>query len=635
MQIIVVLRFIRQMFYLHQGNMQMDLIKLILNLAAPELRVMPGGGSFAFLLVQDSTVQNAINNSGINVWFSTDIANSDGGAQHFDAQFGTGDPPPGTDLPPQIDMFIEDLSSQPFQVPNARGFNFYDGDMDDNVFSFKPLRADIDADNNGTLLRSTSAGLSYADGYKHYLPGHDGEEFVLSTTDQFRQLSGDYQAQEIQIVIPGAGSDTDEFDSVEFEITDVTRYFGWTGNGSDPAVEGAANEEDVSFAEFGNQRTATGTIGSDRITVPVFVKDTAAHATIDVRFIRDGQVLLTHTIETSKDTDGDKMADSWEQIEIDKLNSQFGVGPGDFGYFGNISELTANKQTELADLDGPNNSDGGVNLPERISSGPKIDAFTAIQEYRGFKLDGGYEHQGGLTRFSPAYAEFIIEADFMSNLEIKIDDDGNGSEESHNVTNTLTDTMEKVVDGFNDPNDGAGIKAYYVVDEVAAEHIIPQGGTDQFSDYLFEHSSKRFKFQHPSEAGQYANRFAGLVVFGESAIRSDGTPAGGGMADTGNEGVYVLLSKKKEQFLNFFDGESKESLDTFTNMLARTSVHELIHTIVKAPNNSGPFGTQDHLVDPAYIDNVMYGLLKQNSDIIKISDPIRELIQPAFIRSVG
>jgi hypothetical protein len=130
---------------------------------------------------------------------------------------------------------------------------------------------------------------------------------------------------------------------------------------------------------------------------------------------------------------------------------------------------------ELLDPDGVTDALGFTTLSavelaagapaDRNEHGAGGDGRTARQEYRGYILDGGGHdwgggnaHAGGHARLSPVYKDFLVEVDPMTGTTHLPDEAG------------IRDWMDDVAAGMSQAVDGAGLRMWYILQDLGTPH---------------------------------------------------------------------------------------------------------------------------------------------------------------------
>jgi Bacterial Ig domain len=231
---------------------------------------------------------------------------------------------------------------------------------------------DLDVDNNGSLLDAE-------DGTENYLPGYVGEDDVLSTGTEFSDWH--YLGQQMRVIVEGIGSDSD-VQQVTFQLLDVTNYEGYSENTSDPAIEGAGQDNDLSFSQFANQDLGFATIEQNRSWTPLWAKDYGADANIQVSF-QVGMVTAGKTIAAFKDEEnggaGDGIPDKWEEAMVTEWNARYGTSiPVNNAFFGHDDDKEPKDPDRPGAVFQSPNANGNVSIsdirPDR-SSGTVTVAF--------------------------------------------------------------------------------------------------------------------------------------------------------------------------------------------------------------------------------------------------------------------
>ncbi|WP_165073867.1 fibronectin type III domain-containing protein [Paludisphaera rhizosphaerae] len=310
------------------------------------------------------------------------------------------------------------------------------------------VNVDLDVNGNGSLLDAV-------DGAMNYLPGYEGKTQKISTGNSFKNTT--FVGQNMSIIADGVGAGMG-IDSVQFSLT-TTSHLGYAGNAglTDPAFgPGGANNNDFSFLQSTNGISAMGVMAQRLTSVDFWAKDYGGAAVVKVEFMSGGRVILTVNLRVPLDMDSDGISDAWERQKVQEWNVQYGTShPVDVTVFSNGDD------SELQD------PDGGTGILS-FSYGPAMgnqaavgDGKTVFQEYRGYIFDGGgYDWNGtnnlnasGHTRLNPAFKELLVEVDAMAGI-------------AHLPTD-IRSWMNTVSWGMSQAVDGAGIRMFYVLDDLA------------------------------------------------------------------------------------------------------------------------------------------------------------------------
>ena len=181
------------------------------------------------------------------------------------------------------------------------------------------IRIDLDVNNDGDLDDAV-------DGVDVYLPGYVGDTVVLSTGDS--SGASTYVGQQLTLIVDGLG-DGANVEQLQFDLTDVTAYDGYSGNSTDAMVEGKNRNADFSFSDTENNNlfvltSATTAVEGGQIEptqswVSLWAKDYAADAVVLVTIqMKSKQVVIPKMIPTDKD--GDQIPDSWEELQVQRWN---------------------------------------------------------------------------------------------------------------------------------------------------------------------------------------------------------------------------------------------------------------------------------------------------------------------------
>jgi hypothetical protein len=339
---------------------------------------------------------------------------------------------------------------------------------------------DLDVNANGSLKDNV-------DLTKRYLPGYEGKTPKISSGATFNNQV--YSGQRMKLIIDGYGSDNKKVSKVEFELLQTTSYTGYSGNKSDPTVEGESNKDDYSFQRNGNghnpgeiatitvtragagsaETTAHGGLYGGKMEatstwVNFYAKDYGGWAIVRVNVHlndENGHPLEVYFQDLSIpfDTTDDKIADKWQVQSVAKWYAQYGVYPlnAPLTAASAAAIFSPTADGEMRDPDG-----AGSNYVPQAEAG---DAHTVLAEYRGYILDGGgfdgageNGFPGGHTRLEPARKEILLEADRATVL--------------NNVPAVgLSGILDGAAKVFSDAERGAGIYLYYLFDE--ANYVAP------------------------------------------------------------------------------------------------------------------------------------------------------------------
>jgi len=346
------------------------------------------------------------------------------------------------------------------------------------------------------------------DGVDNYLPGYLGPQPVLATGTRFS--FSEFVPQRMKLILPAGRKEG--LTKVVFRIREVSNLPGYCENKKVPEAYGSNEGDDFSFASLEDCRERPATIDQHQSYVDIWCKDFGGRCEVSVDLCVCGRQLpKCFRLRIPRDDDEDGIADIWEREKVQEWNDQYGehhyedrpsLAHRFFGRVVHVFYLGIPEEAytyhwdwaphERRDPDGPNNADGGYNMPPHKREGDGLDVF---QEYRGFILDGGgYDwegenpHPGGHKRLSPAFKELLVEVDRM--LRAK------GPENGQNVmfsVEQLRDLMCKVAsaysnqklvplcdstDPYNNQATGAGVRLYYVFDHRAVPWSVPSSETE-------------------------------------------------------------------------------------------------------------------------------------------------------------
>jgi len=438
---------------------------------------------------------------------------------------------------------------------------------------------DLDVNNDGDLGDAI-------DGVTGFLPGYVGNQAVLHSGSTFKDAQ--FVGQKVRLILDGFSSDDelgfgadDVLQKVTFDIIDVTSYAGFSGNTSDPAIEGPGREQDVSFSNTQDlkqfvvspETTAAegGKFETDRVWANLWIKDYGAfakvRATLDYGGGRTQQMILTipESIEEAPEQEIDKISDQWERDQWEVYKSVFGLN-GDFS----TNIFTAELDAELADPDG-----NGPATTHKAGG----DGLSVLQEYRGFILDGGFgasddDDQGQHIRISPAHKELLVEVDSMQNVPWfgagqPENDDGEAVQDNELVTKAMNQASQ----GFT----GANIRMYYVLDQL---DIGAQNNTERQERSLLDGGGRR----NPALAGEFVH-----LILAQRRI-NEPSKKGSTVEDRGSI-VYVDALMDNQPFPT----QREKTVTLFVSLVSHTIAHELTHTIID--ESSDGFDEHGHVPD--------------------------------------
>jgi hypothetical protein len=287
--------------------------------------------------------------------------------------------------------------------------------------------------------------------WNDYLPGYVLDNPVLCAGNSFEMLQFN-GPQEIYLRLSGPAIEL--ADAATLVINQVTSHTGWAVNAGD------CQDEDFSFSARGYTNTTTVPINDGVASIPIHCKDYGAWAEIHITLKKGGTAIHPEaiTVTLPHDANGDRIADKWQHREVLRWNAQYRQHPGDSDWinpdntstwaaiFGSNGEADA----ELADSDGPTGP-----MPPMADDG---DGLTAMEEYRGFFLDGGPgvahpQHR----RLSVARKELLVECSVMEGIsstvgslaipDSEFEDEGNDANVFAQVFD-LDSSMAMVADFF-------------------------------------------------------------------------------------------------------------------------------------------------------------------------------------------
>ncbi len=476
---------------------------------------------------------------------------------------------------------------------------------------FNAVKLDLDVNRNGVTTDAV-------DRVANYLPGYEGDTRKVSTGTTFN--AAQYVGQEMKVELNGAGSSlnspvggpTTGALSVDFSISSTTNYTtpGYCVNGFDAKVgwDGITTDftknDDFSFDLDTNDSAQLGLTQAGKATVPLWCKDYGGRCTIQADIKAGTQVVGTFSFSIPLDNDNDEIADRWEKEKAKEWKTQFGV---DRQVTGSNLGFEPNTDDELVDPDGArtdaarltfSKSVPNATLPlipltnDAVTMGPRTgtpithagehaqagDRRTAIQEYRGFILDGGgYDSTGaalfagGHIRLSPAFKESLVAVDAMPKEVVgppaiagaKYMPDSAG----------IQSWMNTVSQNYSKRQDGNGCRMFYVLHNLSTPYDLFPTATDNpnyevpIKDYLRDRVNPVLtpsyrpltSFEHLQLADELGSKGTSGIAY-QSPIETPGL------------GAIYAVDKGKEAFADYF-------LIAPDACAASYIAHELHHTI--------------------------------------------------------
>jgi Bacterial TSP3 repeat len=326
------------------------------------------------------------------------------------------------------------------------------------------LPTDLDVNADGDLDDS-------CDGLALYMPGYEGNQPKLHSGDSFKDA--EYTGpQTMNLIIKDVPSGA--VDEATVRITGSSAWFGFCGNGKIPNDSPNPSYNDFSLTGEENISTTqeiTIPVTGNQVIIPIYCHDYGAWCEVEIDLLSDSSSILSQPLNLTVPHDGneDRLADLWQDSEINAWNDQFGASrpindterdkmkPGS-GY-----DYSDYADDEEDDSDGTGNGDGGRNLPAMAAAG---DGLKTLQEYRGFILDGGPGATAGRhKRLSAARKELLVEGSVENDLTSS-NKNGSGTNQPALAAFTVVEAMSDVSDFYRDTQKGASIDLYWVEDEL-------------------------------------------------------------------------------------------------------------------------------------------------------------------------
>ena len=292
------------------------------------------------------------------------------------------------------------------------------------------------------------------DNWDQYLPGYLGDQPQLDQGDDFANL-GYAGPQAMNIIVRGAA--IEGADTLRLTLDDVTQYPGWAGNAGD------SEAKDFSFAAGSDEAQIDVPVVDGRALAPIFCKDYAAWARIKFIPMKENEPLYANPVVRTLplDENGDRIADVWQRVEVNRWNMQFGfvdgesdwIDPDDPDTWTSIFGANGEADAELAKSMGPNRDS-----PAMADDG---DGLTALQEYRGFFLDGGPGIESPRhKRLSVSRKDLLVQTMEVADIA-SLQANGQGSNWDAIKDYKLKDTMSEVSAFYRDTTKGGVIDLYW------------------------------------------------------------------------------------------------------------------------------------------------------------------------------
>ena len=496
---------------------------------------------------------------------------------------------------------------------------------------------DLDVNADGDLLDAVDLA-------KNYLPGYEGNTAKVSTGSRFNVPA--YTGQHMMLVVNGIGTESvDVVNKVEFIIVQVSADPGYTGNRTDPNLEGQGKTEDYSFRRigregpigtpsvitierngpapsldmhggaYGGKMEATNTWvnfwckdygGASRLLAKIYIADANAP---------NGERIVTRALSVPLDDDlngGDGIADKWEIAMGARWSAQSGVAA--------LTPLQAMQRFIPADDGELPDPDGAGALVEQGKPAPNLpgetgDAHTVKEEYRGYVLDGGSGgFGGGHIRLDPARKEILVEVDRAAVL--------NNVPGAGNDTNAKLKTILNGASGvFSNATRGAGIYMYWLMDEDA---LAAPTAVDLLNGTALGDTRDTVSDRPLTTVFSLANDFLHLIFVDKNL----GTAAL--TKDSGE--IHTRGSMIDATHMNtWFGPGNAHGFTKMSEAYSTTIAHELTHLLVDRANSVG-WDEDEHVVGAVetYSADLMYGeslILNRELATVKITDRVQESLK--------